>query len=86
MMEAHDVTSARYITSPNPTFALPPRASDAELKREAAVLTSSVSVLARSLPARTKKGTPCQRHESTCRRIAAYVATFESGATPASSR
>jgi len=38
MLEKHDVTSARYITSPNPTFAMPPRADAVELAREAARL------------------------------------------------
>jgi len=31
MHEKHDVTSGRYITSPNPTFHLPPRAGDEEV-------------------------------------------------------
>jgi histidine triad (HIT) family protein len=38
IMEKHDVTSARYITSPNPTFAMPPLATPEELDAAAAVL------------------------------------------------
>ena len=43
MMEKYDVTSARYITSPNPTFAMPPRADDGELVREAARLKAALA-------------------------------------------
>ena len=42
--------------------------------------------LGRFLPARMKKGTPAQRHESMWKRTAANVSTSESGATPGSSR
>ena len=42
MHEKYDVTSARYITSPNPTFALPPRAAAEDLTREAARLMAAL--------------------------------------------
>jgi histidine triad (HIT) family protein len=43
MHEKYDVTSARYITSPNPTFALPPRAAPDDLIREAARLKAALA-------------------------------------------
>jgi histidine triad (HIT) family protein len=43
MHEKHDVTSARYITSPNPTFALPPRAAPEDLAREAERLRAALA-------------------------------------------
>ena len=43
MHAKHDVTSARYITSPNPTFALPPRAAAADLTREAAHIRAALA-------------------------------------------
>jgi histidine triad (HIT) family protein len=43
MHKKYDVTSARYITSPNPTFALPPRAAPEELSREAARLKMALA-------------------------------------------
>lgn|SRR5581483_3160645 len=43
MHEKYDVTSARYITSPNPTFALPPRAAPEDLAREAARLKAAMA-------------------------------------------
>jgi histidine triad (HIT) family protein len=43
MLEKYDVTSARYITSPHPTFAMPPRADDAALTREAARLRAALA-------------------------------------------
>ncbi len=42
MHQKYDVTSARYITSPNPTFALPPRAAPDDLRREAARLKAAL--------------------------------------------
>jgi histidine triad (HIT) family protein len=44
MHEKYDITSGRYITSPNPTFGLPPRAADADLTREAAKLSAVLTV------------------------------------------
>jgi len=43
MHEKYDVTSGRYITSPNPTFGLPPRAAAADLTREAARLKAALA-------------------------------------------
>jgi len=43
MMEEHDVTSGRYIRGPKPIFALPPRASDADLAREALALREAMA-------------------------------------------
>jgi histidine triad (HIT) family protein len=43
MHEKYDVTSGRYITSPNPTFGLPPRAATADLAREAARLNAALA-------------------------------------------
>jgi histidine triad (HIT) family protein len=43
MHEKYDVTSARYITSPNPTFALPPHAAPEDLAREAARLKAALA-------------------------------------------
>ena len=43
MHEKYDVTSARYITSPNPTFALPPRATPEDLTREAERLKAALA-------------------------------------------
>ena len=43
MHEKYDVTSARYITSPNPTFAMPPRAAPEDLSREAAKLKAALA-------------------------------------------
>ena len=65
--------------------------TDAQLARRTvsdvvAHAITSVHVRASALPARTKNGTPSQRHESTWSRSAAYVAMYESFATPGSSR
>jgi len=43
MHEKYDVTSARYITSPNPTFALPPRPAPEELSRAASRLKTALA-------------------------------------------
>jgi histidine triad (HIT) family protein len=43
MHEKYDVTSGRYITSPNPIFGLPPRAAAEDLTREAARLTAALA-------------------------------------------
>ncbi len=43
MHEKYDVTSGRYITSPNPTFGLPPRAAAEDLTREAARLKAALA-------------------------------------------
>ena len=43
---------------------------------------TSVCVTGRHLPVRMKNGTSDQRQLSMCRRSAAYVSVFESGATP----
>ena len=45
-------------------------------------INTSVLVRGKHFPARMKKGTPCQRQESTCRRKAANVSVRESRATP----
>jgi histidine triad (HIT) family protein len=44
MLEKYDITSARYITSPNPIFAMPPRADAVELAREAARLRDALAM------------------------------------------
>ncbi len=43
MHEKYDVTSGRYITSPNPTFGLPARAPAEDLTREAARLKAALA-------------------------------------------
>jgi len=43
MHEKYDITSGQYITSPNPTFALPPLAAPADLKREAERLKAALA-------------------------------------------
>jgi histidine triad (HIT) family protein len=43
ILEKYDLTSARYITSPNPTFAMPPRASDRRLASTAIMLKAALA-------------------------------------------
>ena len=50
------------------------------------VITTRVSRVGSRLPVRSRKGTPDQRHDSRCRRSAAYVSVVDVGETPGSSR